>query len=494
MFTESTHPAGGEARRPEGAAPPPLPPAIGPAGTGSPARRGAGAVLRVLLAAVVLGAGGGVSWYWLTHRPKARRRPPRPSAALVEVERVAPESYPVVVEAMGTVQAARATALAPQVSGRIVSTSTAFVPGGLFSAGEEMLRIDPADYELAVERLTADVRQLEGTWQKARNDVALRETDVIKADSAYKTELGRQSVAQREYELLGRTVTAEDLELVLRKPELEAAKAECAAARASRAAAAATSSAARAALDASRVALRQAELDLARTVVRAPFNAVVRSRSAHLGSQASPSSPVAELAGTDAYWVEVCVPVDHLKWLRVPRRAGERGSPARVHHEAAWGAEAHRSGEVLRLAAELEPQGRMARLLVTVRDPLGLRPAAPADRPLILGSYVRVAIEGRALADAVRVSRTALREGGLVWVMTGEDTLDIRAVEIAWSDREHVYVSAGLNAGDLLVTSNLGAPVQGMALRTAPSTTAPATTPARPAGGRAGAGARGGRP
>ena len=62
--------------------------------------------------------------------------------------------------------------------------------------------------------------------------------------------------------------------------------------------------------------------------------------------------------------------------------------------------------------------------------------------------------------------RAALRDGNRVWVMTDDKTLDIRDVTIAWQSRQDVYTSEGLAEGEMLITSDLAAPVPGMALRT----------------------------
>ena len=59
-----------------------------------------------------------------------------------------------------------------------------------------------------------------------------------------------------------------------------------------------------------------------------------------------------------------------------------------------------------------------------------------------------------------------MREGHTLWVMEN-NSLDIRSVEVAWQDREHVYISQGLAPGDLVVRSSLATPVQGMRLRAA---------------------------
>lgn len=413
----------------------------------SPARsrsrlvRWLGYATRVVLVVAVLSAGGAVSAYWLMNRPTAKRRPAPSQATLVAVSQTRAQAHRVVVRAMGTVVPARHIQLASRVSGEIVRVSPALVPGGRFKAGEKILLVDPRDYQFAVQ-------QHASALAKTQSDMRL--------------EMGQQSVAKREYELLGKEVTAEDKDLVLRQPQLATARAAVSAAQAS---------------------LDKARLDLERTKVVAPFNATVQSRDVNLGSQISVGTPLASLVGTDEYWVQVSLPVDQLKWIDIPGTNSEQGSTVRVHHETAWAAGAFRTGTVERLMTELEPQGRMARLLVAVRDPLALKSAPTQRHPLILGSYVRVELVGREVPDVVRVPRTALRDGERVWAMAPDRTLDIREVTIVWSSNSHVYVAKGLAQGDLLVTSDLAAPVQGMALRTAGPTTR--RTPPRPVGGPA---------
>ena len=128
--------------------------------------------------------------------------------------------------------------------------------------------------------------------------------------------------------------------------------------------------------------------------------------------------------------------------------------------------------------------------VVSVADPLSLKSPQDEPRPLILGAYVRVEITGPDLAKAVRLPRTALRDGRRVWVMKPDETLDVRKVTIAWGANEDIYVSKGLADGELLITSDLGAPVQGMALRLPAggggASSRPATGPAPAQGPEAG--------
>jgi len=418
------------------------------------------------VALAILAASGGVLYYYLTTKPAAERRPPAPQATLVEVCRVQPGTETVVVHAMGTVVPARTVELAPRVSGEVVEVSPNFVPGGRFRTGDVIARIDPRDFDLAVRQATTEAQRQAALVEQRVAEVAQRATDCIRAKSNLALEMGYQSVAKREYELLGQTVEEGDAALMLRRPQLEAAQAACDAAKAAQQAAEGAAQAAKAAKAAADVALQKALLDLERTTIRAPFNAVVENRYADLGSQATVGAPLATLVGTDTYWVEVSVPVDQLKWIHIPRAEGEAGSHVRIYNEAAWGPKVYRTGTVIRLKSSLEEQGRMARVLVEAPDPLGLAPATDRAPPMLIGSYVRVEIEGDQLADVIALDRNLLREGDQVWVMDGAGKLEIRPVAIAYRGRERVLISGGLAVGERVVTTDLAAAIDGMPLRT----------------------------
>jgi hypothetical protein len=109
----------------------------------------------------------------------------------------------------------------------------------------------------------------------------------------------------------------------------------------------------------------------------------------------------------------------------------------------------------------------MARVLVRVDDPLGLIQPNPSCKPLLLGEYVHVDIEGRVLEDVVALSRDALRDGNRVWIATPEDTLDIRPVDVAWRDAHMVYLGGGIAAGEKIILSDISTPIQGMEVRIA---------------------------
>ena len=354
--------------------------------------------------------------------PQSPRRTPERRARVVEVLALEKKDAPVAIEAMGTVTAARSVDLVALVGGEVKEISESFLPGGVLAEGETILRIDPRDYDLAV-------RQREDDLASAKENLALEE--------------GRQAVARREYELLGGELTGEEEELVLRKPQLETV-------RRSRAAAAA--------------ALDQARLDRERTRVVAPWSAVVERKLVDRGAVLSANTAIAELVGTDAFWVEVLVPVKDLRWIRIPEENGDSASTAWIRLDS-WEPEERRAGRVLRRLGSLESEGRMARLLVEVEDPLSLRPENEGKPALLLNSFVRARVLGRTLQGVIAVDRRYLHDGSTVWLMDEENRLRIRTVRPVYTGEERILVTDGLEEGERLVTTEIGAPVEGMPLR-----------------------------
>jgi RND family efflux transporter MFP subunit len=350
-----------------------------------------------------------------------------------------PGSHQVKISAMGSVVPAREMTLKARVTGQVASTNPEFTVGGIIDRGERILKIDPQDYQLALAR---------------------QKSQLINAQYELKVEMGHQEVAQREWALLntGKPADPADVELALRKPHLAKAKSDLAAAQAE---------------------LEQAKLNLSRTDILAPFNAVVREKYVEIGSQISTQDALADLVGTDEYWIRVSIPVDRLRWLRVPVSRSDTGSPVTVHYRGH-----QRPGRVIRLLGDLEPQGRMARILVSVEDPLGRRNPQP-DRPaLLIGEYVRVEISGTRLTDIYRIPRSALRDNSTIWLVGPDDTLQIKPVDTIWREKNVVLIENHINPGDRLVVSDLAAPVAGMRIApTGSATGKDAVAPATRGGG-----------
>lgn len=375
---------------------------------------------RPLLVCLAIAAAGAATVYWIfTSEPTAKREGARKKTAmLVQVTGVESGDFRPTIVAMGTVMPAREVVVRARVEGQVVEVGEAFVPGGSVAAGDRLVRLEPDDYETAVRQ---------------------RRSELEEARAALKLEGGRQEVARGEFRRFEDTLRGADKDLVLRKPQLQAAEAR---------------------VDFAAAALRRARLDLKRTRIDAPFDAQILERMVNIGSQVSPGDPVARLVGVNTYWVEVAVPVSKLRWLSFPGSPDAAGAEVRIRDRTAWPKGTSRAGHVYELVGELDDETRMARVLVTVDDPLSEEP------PLMLGAFVEARIEGRPLEDVVRLDRSLLRSDDTVWVMK-DGKLDIRDVKVRFRDEQHAYIESGLTAGDRVVTTNLATVVDGARLRLA---------------------------
>jgi RND family efflux transporter MFP subunit len=383
-----------------------------------------GWITTLLICLGVLLLGAGVTAFIFSTEPTATREgATRESAMLVEVTQVQRGTFRPTIIAMGTVVPARDIILSPRVGGQIIERSPDFTPGGYIAAGDTLLRIDPADFENVLRQRQSDLQQ------------ALADLNI---------EMGRQKVARKDYQLLDQTLAEANEALVLRRPQLKAARARVAA---------------------SRAAVAQAELDLQRTRIKAPFDAHILSRNVNLGSQVAPGDNLGRLVGLDTYWVEVTVPLVKLRWLVFPEKAGVEGSQVRIRDRSAWPAGQYRLGRMYRLVGALEDRTRMARVLVTVDDPLGHRGNSADVPPLIIGAFVETRIQARQITDIVRLRRDFVRAGDTVWVMLNGE-LDIRKVGVVFRDATYAYIDSGLRDTDQVVTTNLSTVVDGAKLRT----------------------------
>jgi RND family efflux transporter MFP subunit len=386
-------------------------------------------VVRVVLSIVILGVGIGVASYIKNSAPRTQKRPPAKLSPLVQLETLRPGEYQIVVKAMGTVIPKREVVLKSRVSGEVVYMHPEFTEGGFLKKGTKIMQIDALDYEIAI---------------------AEKKSAVKDAEYALKLELGHQVVAQREWELLNGSKSAPDteVELALRKPHLEKAKAD---------------------LEAAEAELKRAMLDLKRTRIEAPFNAMVRSKSVDIGSQVAPQEPLAELVGTNAYRIQASIPIDRLAWIQIPDQAGKSGAEARIIYDQGK----ERTGTVDRLMADLATQGRMARVLIEVPDPLGLESPHSGYKPLLIGDYVSVEIQGKKLDRVYQIPRTALRDDSYVWIARDDHTLEIRKVHPVWRDADVVLLQDEVSPGEQLIVSDLPAAVEGMPVQAAISEAGP---------------------
>jgi RND family efflux transporter MFP subunit len=355
----------------------------------------------------------------LTEPEAQREGAVRRTAMLVEVARAERGTFRPTLTATGTVRAVDDLAVAPRVGGHVARVAPELVPGSVVPAGTVLVGLDPVDLRLALAQQRSALQQAEAQLAQER---------------------GRQAVAQAERAQIDGALTPEQEALILRQPQLQASEAAVAAARAR---------------------VRQAEADLARTEVVAPFDALVLERRVSVGAQVSAGQPVARLVAVDRFWVELTMPTAQL--VHLTDDEGRLGEVAL--HDPAWGGDAVRWGQVQSVVRLVDEQTRLARVLVAVDDPLALGDDTEGP-PLTVGAFVQARVQAAPLADVVRIERPLLRRGDTVWLVGADDALEVREVQVVLQDETHAYLSGGVQPDERIVATDLSTVSPGVPLRT----------------------------
>lgn len=400
---------------------------IAVADTGSGRRR---TIIQVVLTLVVLAIALLGAQLVITSAPKTEKRaaPPKPSR-LVNTSILKKEDVQVEVLGFGVVKPDQQTNLQARVSGVVKQLGPKFVPGTRVQQGEVLVVLDDTDYKL---------------------DLANAQATLAQAKSSLSAEMGNQAVAKSDLEALALSTTEAEKSLILRQPQLEAAKAAVASAQAS---------------------VKRAELNLERTVIRAPFDGLIIGRDTSLGGQVSPTSVLGSMASSRAFWVNVAIPQADLQWISFPE-SGKKGSAVCVNDASAQSTECHK-GYVLSLQGFVQDNGRQAQVLVEI-PAQGMNPKAV---PMLVSQYVEARIQGVTLPDVFKLNPRLVHED-TVWI-NKQGALEIRKVPIVFRSAEFVLIrgdsnlgtDSGIQEGEEIVTSNLSAPIEGMAIRTADSKT-----------------------
>lgn len=377
--------------------------------------------------AMLLGATA-ISTLLYLNRPPSETIEPEQAPVTVDVAMVVKENLRIPVQAQGTVSPLQATSLHAEVSGRIIEVAQEFNVGNFVAHDEVLLRIDPRDYQSALLRAEAAVKS---------------------AESSLAQEKGRAEVALREWTKLpqGAQRSQDAKDLYLRKPQLELARAELLSAVAD---------------------VGTARNNLDRTVIRAPYDALIQQKHSELGQFVAAGTPLMDIFSVETAEVRLPIPQSKLDYLELPDLHGyQQGAEIDLYTNVGgeikhWPAHLHRTEGVL------DERSRVLYTVARIDDPYSL--ANPEREPLRIGSFVNASIQGRELENMVVLPRHVLRAGSLIWVIDESMHLRNRRVSTLRTGSDLVYISAGLDDGDLISLTNLDNSFAGAAVEIMSST------------------------
>ena len=366
-------------------------------------------VQRLLVGATILAVAVGIAFglaKGLRQEPPKREIDNR--ALLVDVQELETLSAQLAVRSQGSVLPRTQTLLGAEVSGTIVEISPKFIPGGVFRAGDVLLRIDSTDYAVAVRQAEALVKQRKIEYEGAAK---LRQ-------QGYR--------AEAEYASAAAALASAEAELV------------------------------------------RAQTNLERTAIRLPYEGMVLSKDADLGQFVSPGVRLGVTFATDYAEVRLPLTDQDLAFVDLPEAAeiAETGaaegppvtlSATRMGKPATWQA------RIVRSEGVVDEKSRVTYAVARVDDPYGLH---REGIPLPVGTFVTADIAGRAMDDVIRVPRSALRSASQLLIVDDDNRIRIRDVEVIRADARYAYIGGGAEAGDRIAISAIETPLNGMYVRT----------------------------
>lgn len=377
--------------------------------------------LKIVLPILILIIGVAVFKILSTLKQAPQRQKPPQLGALVDVMELQSKAHQVTVHATGTVAPAEEISLVPQVSGKVAWISPQLVAGGMFKQGETLLKIEATDFELAVEKARADI---------ASAKVTLR------------TEQEKARVAMLEWQRIELPDKGTPGPLVTREIQLQQAQATLAAADAN---------------------LKQAELNLQRTVLTAPFDGRIRQEDVDLGQYLRANTSIGTFSGTSRAEIHVPLPLEELRWLSIPT-ANSKAAGSLAILSLPDAPQTQWQGRIVRSLGEIDATTRMAKVVIAIDDPYRLEKSASGPA-LQSGQFVDIRIFGKQLDQAISIPRSALRSGQQVWIVDEQNRLRQQPVKVLRREQQQLILESGVAAGDKLVLTTLSGAADGLLLR-----------------------------
>ena len=340
---------------------------------------------------------------------------PKPTPVFYEV--ITKKDISLKILTNGEVKPLNEINLISQVSGQIVEAADEFVDGGIIKAGSPLVWIDDRDYKLAV--ISAESR-------------------VAQASKLLEREIAESELAKNDWEELG---LGEASPLTLRIPQLKEAEAAEKAALAD---------------------LEKAKLNLERTIVKLPFQGIIRQKKTGVGQFVGTGSILATAFSTEEVLIALPLTDTELSYLGLPLAYEEErpfSGPKVNFYSLVSNKKSEWEGRIVRTAGSIDPLTRLVYVYAEVINPYQQSP------PLAIGMFVDAVIEGKTIKNGFLVPNSAINNNSNMYVINTNDNLEIRKIEVLGTENDYVIIKGEISEGERVVVSPLNNAKEGMALK-----------------------------
>jgi len=416
-----------------------------------------GGLFKTIRVFVVLLVALAIAVALVIRRPKAERQEAVQKGRLVEVFPARAENLQMVVEAFGTVAPRESLKLVAQVRGQIVDIYPGFKEGSFVKKGTRLIQIDPRTYSLEVKRRKVQIKQSEAELKRLeqevvnlRSRVKIAKSDVTLAKGEYlrlKKLIDRKVIAQSQLDKAEQAYLASrerlqaiENQLALIGPQREQLMA---------------------ARDMAEVMYQQADLDLERSGIEAPFDGWVLEKAIEVGQHVNVGQQLGGIYRAGELDVEVYIPTKDFKWL--PADMGEKTPVAADVVFKNDGEQQIWHGRVARVKARMDEKTRTLPVVIEVDETATGKPSKGGFR-LRPGMFVTIKVKGKAVNQAFVLPRYVVYPGDLVYTLK-DNQLKIKEVSILRSYKDSVIIIEGISEGDQIISTPLSGAVDGMSVR-----------------------------
>jgi RND family efflux transporter MFP subunit len=354
--------------------------------------------------------------------PKPEKKPIIHKAPLVEIENIKKESITFIIPSQGNILPRTETNLIAEVSGKVVSVSDKFKVGGYFLKGEKLLTLDDVDYKIALIQAEANLANAKANLieQKARAEQA-----------------------EAEWLLSGESLENAPV-LALRIPNLQKAEADLQAANAN---------------------LKSAEIKLARTIITAPYDAMLQEKHVDIGQFVTMGASIAKTFAID--YAEARLPIKQrdVSFLELPKINQAKANSTLVDIQSDMdGQISHWPAKITRYEGVVDSKSRVHYIIAQIDDPYAVL-SNNTQQEIRMGAFVHADIQGKTVDGVLAIPRNALHGANTIYTLDVTNKLHIQKIDLLRTDANFVYSLDDFPLGHRLITTMLETPVEGMSLR-----------------------------
>ncbi|WP_337010156.1 MdtA/MuxA family multidrug efflux RND transporter periplasmic adaptor subunit [Pantoea sp. AS142] len=388
----------------------------------------------IVLALIAVAAGGYYGWQ-RNAQPQSSSQTDTPAPrgksggdgshrplAPVQAATASRQSVPQYLSGLGTVTAANTATVRSRVNGELLAIH--FTEGQQVKAGERLAEVDPRPYQVALTQAQGQLAKDQATLANARRDLA-------RFEKLAKTSLVSQQELDTQRSLVSETLGT---------------------------------------LKADEGSVASAQLNLTYSRITAPIAGRVGLKQVDVGNYVTSGDTTGIVVITQTHPIDVVFTLAENSISSI-LKAQKSGEPLLVEAWDRANQNLIASGKLLSLDNQIDVTTGTIKIKARFDN---------QDDTLFPNQFVNVRLKVNTLQDAIVIPPAALQmgnEGHFVWVVNSDNKVSKKSVIAGLQDSEKVVVSAGLEAGERVVTDGLDRLTEGAKVEVvAPQSNAPRAT------------------